>query len=104
METVVSNYWHSYPPVFNLGHRYIKNIFQDDVLIEEKIDGSQYSWGVFDNELKCKSKCAIINVEYPENMFSKAVEWCKLNKDYFTPGWTYRGEFLSKPKHNSLSF
>jgi hypothetical protein len=30
---------HSYGEVFNLGHRMVLNIFDDEVLIEEKIDG-----------------------------------------------------------------
>ena len=37
--------WHSYPQIYNLGHKAIAGIFDDDVLIEEKIDGSQFSFG-----------------------------------------------------------
>ena len=35
----------SYPKVYAIGHRAIGDIFKDTVLVEEKIDGSQFSFG-----------------------------------------------------------
>lgn len=98
--------WHSYPQIFNLGHKNIREIFDDDVLIEEKVDGSQFSFGHFDSILKCRSKGCQINPDYPEKMFKAAVDYVKtLDFDaLLKPGWTYRGEFLAKPKHNSLAY
>lgn len=98
----ITTSWHSYPSIFALGHRAISELLLDPVLVEEKIDGSQFSFGRFDGELKCRSKGATINVEFPEKMFSLAVETAKsLNlKD----GWTYRAEYLVKPKHNTLAY
>lgn len=94
--------WHSYPKIYALGHKAISELLLDDVLVEEKIDGSQFSFGRFDGELKFRSKGAVINAEYPEKMFSEAVEVAKsLNlKD----GWTYRAEYLKSPKHNTLAY
>jgi hypothetical protein len=94
--------WHSYPSIFALGHRAIKELFLDDVLCEEKIDGSQFSFGRFEGELKCRSKGATLNVDYPEKMFSVAVETAKLLD--LKEGWTYRAEYLLKPKHNALAY
>jgi hypothetical protein len=94
--------WHSYPKIFALGHRAISELFFDAVLIEEKIDGSQFSFGRFNGELKCKSKGADLNIEYPEKMFSQAVK--EAEKLDLTDGWTYRAEYLQKPKHNSLAY
>jgi RNA ligase len=94
--------WHSYPKIFALGHRAIAELFLDDVLIEEKVDGSQFSFGRFGGELKCRSKGATLNVEYPEKMFAEAVETAK-SLDLID-GWTYRGEYLKKPKHNALAY
>jgi hypothetical protein len=37
-------------------------------------------------------------------MFAKAAETVKNLFEKVTPGWTYRGEFLAKPKHNSLAY
>ena len=94
--------WHSYPSVFALGHRAIKDLLLDEVLVEEKIDGSQFSFGKFGEELKCRSKGATLNTDYPEKMFSIAVETAKsLN---LQDGWTYRAEYLLKPKHNTLAY
>ncbi len=33
--------WHSYPQIFVLGHRYIKDLLTLSVLAEEKVDGNQ---------------------------------------------------------------
>ena len=101
--------WHSYPSVFTLGHRYLAELLKDDVLVEEKIDGSQFSFGKFQfgNEpegLRCRSKGCQLNVEYPEKMFACAVNNVKEVYDRLHLGWTYRAEYLGKPKHNSLAY
>lgn len=92
----------SYPQIFALGHRYIKDLFLDDVLIEEKVDGSQFSFGRMSGELFCRSKGCKIHVNAPGSMFSKAVE--SVSKLDLHDGWTYRGEYLQKPKHNALAY
>jgi hypothetical protein len=94
--------WHSYPQIFALGHRYLEHLLDDPVLVEEKIDGSQFSFGRFEGELRIKSKGKEMLVDAPEKMFQKAVDTVKTLDLH--DGWTYRGEYLSKPKHNSLSY
>jgi hypothetical protein len=37
-------------------------------------------------------------------MFSRGIETVGALKDKLMPGWTYRGEFLGKPKHNALAY
>ncbi len=96
--------WHSYPKIYALGHRAIKDLFADEVIVEEKIDGSQFSFGIFNGELKCRSKGAQIHLEAPEKMFQKAVDTVKELALYLNDGWTYRGEYLAKPKHNTLNY
>lgn len=101
--------WHSYPSIFALGHRYVADLLLDPVLVEEKVDGSQFSFGVFTDEtgvkfVRCRSKGADINVIAPEGMFKKGVEWVQANQDNLVTGWTYRGEYLMKPKHNTLVY
>lgn len=96
--------WHSYPKLYAMGHRAIAEILLDDVLVQEKVDGSQFSFGKFpiqvgDNgeiidvgyELKVRSKGATFPVDAPEKMFSKAVETVKSIQHLLKPGWTYRG-------------
>ena len=96
------NSWHSYPSIYALGHRYLTELFFDGVQVEEKIDGSQFSFGCFDGELRARSKGAQINIEYPEKMFSEAVDVIKTLDLH--DGWTYRAEYLKKPKHNVLAY
>lgn len=42
-----SSSWNSYPQIYALGHRYLEDLLKDPVLVEEKIDGSQFSFGRF---------------------------------------------------------
>lgn len=92
----------SYPSIFALGHKAIADIFQDSVIIEEKLDGSQCSWGRFDGELRVRSKGCQLNIEAPEKMFQRAVDVIQTLPLH--DGWTYRGEYLAKPKHNTLAY
>ena len=96
--------WHSYPEIFNLGHRAVQDIFQDEVLIEEKIDGSQFSFGMIDGVLHVRSKGREFDVYACDDMFKKACETVLALADKLQPDWTYRGEYLSKPKHNALAY
>lgn len=99
--------WHSYPSTFAIGHRALQELLLDPVIVEEKVDGSQFSFGLFDHEdgervLHCRSKGAQLNIIAPEKMFTEAVEVVKALP--LTVGWTYRAEYLKKPKHNSLAY
>ena len=96
--------WHSYPKVWALGHNAIQELLFDSVLVEEKVDGSQFSFGVFNGELKARSKGQELIIDAPEKMFEKAVETIKELQPCLKDGWTYRGEFLQKPKHNALAY
>ena len=102
--------WTSYPKIYAIGHRNIKELFNEPVLIQEKIDGSQISFGNFIQEgvlepvLRIRSKGAEINVDYPEKMFSAGVATIKELKDKLVLNWTYRGEYLASPSHNVLKY
>jgi len=94
----------SYPTVFAIGHKAIDGIFNDPVLVEEKIDGSQFSFGVIDGELQCRSKGKQLILDAPEKMFVRAVETVRELTPLLTPEWVYRCEYLEKPKHNTLAY
>lgn len=106
--------WHSYPKLFAMGHRAIADILADDVLVQEKVDGSQFSFGLFGDAddpdaeplLRVRSKGAEMIVDAPEKMFNKIVEVVKdlARRGQLRPNWTYRGEYLAKPKHNTLAY
>lgn len=107
--------WHSYPSIFNMGHKAIADLLLYECNIEEKIDGSQFSFGLFednekpsghylDMELKVRSKGAIMHPDAPMDMFKAGVAHVKSIQHLLHPGWTYRSEYLAKPKHNALAY
>lgn len=94
----------SYPSVYAIGHKAIENIFSSPVIVEEKIDGSQFSMAMIDSELVCRSKGKQLVIDEPEKMFAKAVRTAKHVSMILMPGWVYRCEYLQKPKHNTLAY
>lgn len=106
----ISSSFGSYPQIYGLGHRYIEDLLKDPVTVEEKIDGSQFSFGKYAgggdylNALRCRSKGAEIHMEAPEKMFSKAIATVQELAPELHEGWTYRAEYLQKPKHNALAY
>lgn len=102
---------HSYPTVFNIGHRAIQDIFKDEVIVEEKVDGSQFSFGLIPDEnmldlcnLECRSKGKNLILDAPEKMFIRAVETAQSLSDKMRVGWIYRCEYLEKPHHNVIAY
>ena len=110
----------SYPQVFNLGHKAIHFLLHDPVVVQEKVDGSQFSFGVFEQggpdwgpleiggsdgqyRVNMRSKGCKVTVENP-GMFDLAVKAVLARASLLTPGYIYRGEFLAKPKHNVLAY
>jgi hypothetical protein len=94
----------SYPSIFTLGHRAVLHIFDGPVVIEEKVDGSQFSMGVIDGQLVCRSKGQQIVVDAPEKLFANAIATAKELAPLLLPGHIYRCEYLQKPKHNTLAY
>lgn len=95
----------SYPSIYAIGHSAIKDIFTGPVVIQEKVDGSQFSFGkTLEGELVCRSKGKQLIIDAPEKMFNKAVATILEIQHLLVPGYVYRGEFLSSPKHNTLSY
>lgn len=96
---------HSYSTIYNLGHKAIADLFKHPVVVEEKVDGSQFSFSMgLDGVLRARSRGAELHLEAPEKMFAAGIEAVKARADLLTPGWTYRGEYLAKPKHNALVY
>jgi len=95
----------SYSKVWALGHKAISELFFDPVLVQEKIDGSQISFGVIDGVLEVKSHYREIDPRgHYEGMFDEAVQSILDMEPYLKPGWAYRGEYLRKPHHNTLTY
>jgi hypothetical protein len=94
----------SYGKVHAIGHREIKELFSSPVNIEEKIDGSQFSFGLINGDLMCKSRHKMLVMEAPDKLFDCAVGVVKGLGNRLTPEWIYRCEYLQKPKHNALAY
>jgi len=94
-----------YPKVYALGHPDIAELLYDDVVVQEKVDGSQFSFRLTpDGEIQIRSKGSVIVPDAPEKMFKAAVDVVLSLKDRMVPGYTYRCEYLQKPKHNVLAY
>ena len=98
----------SYSKVLNLGAPYTQNALVGDVIIQEKIDGSQLRWG-FDKEgeFHVGSKGREIYSDNQEGMFAPAFKYLTehfyASESSVTNCWYY-GEYLQKPKHNCLKY
>lgn len=94
----------SYGKIYNLGHAAIRELLDGPVTIEEKVDGSQFSFGMRDGQLFCRSKGKALDLDAPEKMFDAAVLTAQHLAPSLVDGWTYRGEYLRSPKHNTLAY
>ncbi len=91
----------SYSKVFNIGHPQISELLEGDVTVEEKVDGSQLSFGHIDGAMFMRSN-GKNQTDATDKMFLLArdqIETLDLHKE-----WVYRGEYLNKPKHNTLCY
>lgn len=99
----MSHEMHSYPKVYTIGHRGVAELFLGDVLVEEKIDGSQFNFCRIGEEVQMRSRGAAVYTENAQ-MFAAAVNAVKELAPRLHEGWGYRAEFLMKPKHNVLCY
>jgi hypothetical protein len=94
----------AYSKVYSLGHRAIRELLNGEIVVQEKIDGSQFSFGVINGELQCRSRSHPLDLDNPHKLFALAIETVKSKKDLLTPGWTYRAEAVTSPRHNVLQY
>lgn len=107
----------SYPSIHNLGHKEIASILDGPVVVQEKVDGSQFTFGLVPKldgngladgyVLRFRSRKEVIDpddpVKYPKQ-FRLAVEHIRQSAGELTPGYVYRGEAITTPKHNTLKY
>ena len=94
----------AFPKIFALGTDYVREICDGPVEITEKVDGSQFAFGVIDGELVCRSKGKQLVLDAPEKMFSGAVEYAQSISHLLLDGYVFYAEWLQKPKHNMLAY
>lgn len=79
-------------------------LFDQLVRVDEKIDGSQITFGMFDGRLMIRSKGRDMSQDEPTGMFGAGIDAVGSVAHRLRPGWTYHGEYLQKPKHNVLAY
>jgi len=98
----MSSMIHSYPSIHTFGHKLLGKLFDSEVYIEEKLDGSQISFMKDSNGYHVRSKNKQIDINKPDSMFGMAIEQIlTLN---LCNDWIYRGEYLRVPHHNVLNY
>lgn len=94
-----------YPKVRTVGHREIAELFNGTVVIQEKIDGSNFGFGrTIDGKLFAVSRTQDLSFDCPEKLFAPALEYVKSIEDRIPIASFLRCEFLAKPKHNVLAY
>lgn len=92
----------AFPKILHLGSKMVEHIYEGPIEVTEKLDGSQFSFGLLNGELVMRSKGKQIFPEKPESMFKDAVE---LATSCSPPeGVVIHGEFFKNPKHNTLKY
>jgi hypothetical protein len=96
----------SYPKVWSIGHPHVKELFEGAVYVQEKVDGSQFSFGILDGVLYCRSKGQQIHLPTDDKLFFQATETAQTlaKEGKLEEGWIYRGEVLHAPKHNTIKY
>ena len=91
--------------IWTLGDRYTTGIFDGPVSITEKIDGSQFNFGVHpEHGLMFLTKGSSCHIGDGNKLFAPAMDHVASVVDKLTPGWTYHGETLANPRHNTLAY
>ena len=99
----------SFPKIFHIGESMIQNLFKGEVEITEKVDGSQWNFGIDkDGQVVMRSHGQeLTNCDIPK-MFKKAAEQVERitsflqeigNRDIY-----FYCEYLEKPHHNTLTY
>jgi len=94
-----------WPKVFTIGDRHTERLFYGPVSISEKVDGSQL------NVAKCSAqgltfltKGSTTYLNDGNKLFQPAVRHFHSVEDRLQTDWTYHGETLCSPRHNTLKY
>lgn len=96
----------SYPSPKNLGDRHILDLLNGGpVVVQEKVDGSQISFGIdYDGKVHIRSRGGPIAWNTQDKLFAPAAAAIVAIKDQLEPGHIYRGEAITRPRHNCLKY
>jgi hypothetical protein len=92
----------SYSTIFNVGHRAVQPLLNELCLVEEKVDGSQFSFGRINGEVVMRSKGAVVHAG-GGGMFEDASH-IESDINSMPDGLIFRCEYLQKPRHNVIAY
>lgn len=94
----------NYGKVRPIYHKDVAHLFDAPVVVQEKVDGSQFCFGIFDGQLRCYSRNRELDLDTPNDMFERAVAYVRSIQDRLQPGSMYFCEYLMRPRHNVLKY
>lgn len=97
----------SYPKVEHLGSRNTYGVFDGPVVVQEKIDGSQFRWIREGDNVRYFSRSREIVLDENrgvDGLFGPAIRHLGLRREAMVEGLLYCGETLAKAKHNILAY
>jgi len=98
----------SYPKIYTLGSVDTGDIFTGDVHVQEKLDGSQFSFGWNeDGKLVMRSHHQALSFDNPTGMFDKAIQHCQMIVESivsYSPDTYFYCEYMRTPKQNTLAY
>lgn len=100
--------FNSYGKVHHINHRAALGYDAGPlVVIQEKLDGSQFSFGVALGVLVCRSRNTVLDLDgAADHLFRPAIETAKRlhAQDLLPEGRVYRAEAMKARKHNLLAY
>lgn len=93
-----------YPKIYSHERRESEQLLGRTVFIQEKIDGSQISFGIINGVLRIKSKGKHLDLDNPEKLFSVAVKNIINAQETLTQESIYIGEYLRTVRHNVCKY
>ena len=93
-----------YPKIWALGTKQAQGIFDQEVEITEKLDGSQFGFGYVDEQLIVRSKGTYIDYDNVPDLFQLAVNHVLESQVLLHPNYHYYSETLCRPRHNTLQY
>ena len=99
----------SYTKVLAIGSSFTEEALTGDVILQEKVDGSQFDFGLNeDREVVCRSHNSAIDINFGKDMFKEGANYIKsieeIIKNNFESDTYFYAEYLQKPKHNTLKY
>jgi len=98
----------AFPKIFHVGESMIQNLFKGKVEITEKVDGSQFDFGIDkDGEIVMRSHGQDLTYASIPNMFQEAVDQVERLRPFITANFRdvyFYCEYLQKAYHNVLTY